>query len=100
MFCSMTRRLISRLAVTWGFLPQWCLETSESSGTCSFLVADDCAVNRWLVTVVGVPVIGCASQRLNRAVQVEMEDYETDFDAVQEVMIRLRLLTKYVNLKY
>ncbi|KAG2761576.1 hypothetical protein PC129_g20905 [Phytophthora cactorum] len=41
---------------------------------CCFLVADNCAVNRRLATLMGVPLVGCASHRLNRAVQVEMED--------------------------
>ncbi|KAG2889388.1 hypothetical protein PC129_g16082 [Phytophthora cactorum] len=59
---------------------------------CCFPVADNCAVNRRLATLMGVPLVGCASHRLNRAVQVEMEAYEDDLDAAQKLMIRMRTL--------
>ncbi|KAG3108080.1 hypothetical protein PI125_g12144 [Phytophthora idaei] len=67
---------------------------------CCFLVADNCAVNRWVATLMGVPLVGCASHRLNRAVQVEMEAYEDDLDAVQKLMIRMRTLTQSAKLRY
>lgn len=47
----------------------------------------------------GVSLVGCASHRLNRAVQVEMADFETDLDAVQELMIGLRTLTQSSKLR-
>lgn len=61
-------------------------------GQCCFLVGDNCSVNRRLATLMGVPLIGCASHRLNRAVQADMQDYEDELDAVQKLMIKLRNL--------
>ncbi|KAG3108295.1 hypothetical protein PI125_g11958 [Phytophthora idaei] len=69
-------------------------------GQCCFLVADNCAVSRRLATLMGVPLVGCASHRLNRAVQVEMEDYEDDLVAVQKLTIRMRTLTQSAKLRY
>ncbi|KAG6969003.1 hypothetical protein JG688_00005518, partial [Phytophthora aleatoria] len=72
-------------------LPQ---DYGKQMDQCCFLVADNFAVNRRLATLMGVPLVGCASHRLNRAVQVEMEAYEDDLDAVQKLMIRTRTLTQ------
>lgn len=47
----------------------------------------------------GVPLIGCASHRLNRAVQADMQDYEDELDAVQKLMIKLRNLTQSAKLR-
>ncbi|KAG6945357.1 hypothetical protein JG688_00016593 [Phytophthora aleatoria] len=47
-------------------------------GQCYFLVADN---------------------SINRAVQVEMEDYQTELDVVQKLMIRLRTLTQSAKLR-
>ncbi|KAG4064924.1 hypothetical protein PC123_g385 [Phytophthora cactorum] len=37
---------------------------------CLFLVGDNCSVNRRLATLIGVPLIVCASHRLNRVAQI------------------------------
>ncbi|ETN23556.1 hypothetical protein PPTG_00133 [Phytophthora nicotianae INRA-310] len=59
-------------------------------GMCCFLVADICSVNRRLATLMGVPLVGCASHRLNRAVQLELADYEEELDTVQKLMLKLQ----------
>ncbi|KAF1782186.1 hypothetical protein GQ600_4570 [Phytophthora cactorum] len=64
---------------------------------CRFLVGDNCAVNRLLATLMGVPLVGCASHRLNRAVQHDLAQHEEDVAAVQTLMIKLRTLTQSAN---
>ncbi|EGZ09881.1 hypothetical protein PHYSODRAFT_288514 [Phytophthora sojae] len=56
---------------------------------CRFLVADNCAVNRRLATLMSVPLVGCASHRLNLAVQADMASHEEDLAAVQALMAKL-----------
>ncbi|ETI57552.1 hypothetical protein F443_00161 [Phytophthora nicotianae P1569] len=68
-------------------------------GMCCFLVADICSVNRRLATLMGVPLVGCASHRLNRAVQLELADYEEELDTVQKLMLKLRTLTQSAKLR-
>jgi hypothetical protein len=58
----------------------------------SILGWGNCSVNRLLASLVGVLLIGCASHRLNRALQVDMEDYEDVLAAMQALMARLRTL--------
>ncbi|KUG02223.1 hypothetical protein AM587_10000365 [Phytophthora nicotianae] len=66
---------------------------------CLFVVGDNCSVNRLLATLMGVPLVGCASHRLNRAVQVDMEQYADDLDLVQALMVRLRTLKQSAKLR-
>ncbi|KAJ8577246.1 hypothetical protein ON010_g1963 [Phytophthora cinnamomi] len=66
---------------------------------CCFLVDDNCSVKKRLATLVDVPLVGCASHRLNRAVQADMQDYEEELDTVQKLMIRLRTLTQSARLR-
>ncbi|KAG6951197.1 hypothetical protein JG688_00013836 [Phytophthora aleatoria] len=56
-------------------------------------------LNHRLATLMGAPLVGRVSHRLNRAVQVEMEDYETELHAVQKLMIRLQTLTQSAKLR-
>ncbi|KAG3107418.1 hypothetical protein PI125_g12748 [Phytophthora idaei] len=67
---------------------------------CSFVVGDNCAVNRLLTTLMGVPLVGCTSHRLNRAVQVDMEQYEDDLACDQALMMRLRTLKQSAKLRF
>ncbi|EGZ04635.1 hypothetical protein PHYSODRAFT_292782 [Phytophthora sojae] len=66
---------------------------------CRFLVADNCTVNRRLATLMSVPLVGCASHRLNLAVQADMASHEEDLAAVQALMVKLRTLTKSAKLR-
>ncbi|ETP11945.1 hypothetical protein F441_12598 [Phytophthora nicotianae CJ01A1] len=68
-------------------------------GMCCFLVADNCSVNRRLATLMGVPLVGCVIHRLNRAVQLELEDYEEELDTVQKLMLKLLTLTQSAKLR-
>ncbi|OWZ00992.1 hypothetical protein PHMEG_00027703, partial [Phytophthora megakarya] len=69
------------------------------AGQCRFLVGDNCSVNRLFATLLGVPLVGCASHRLNRAVQQDMAQHEDDLAAVQALMIKLRTLTQSAKLR-
>ncbi|ETK79296.1 hypothetical protein L915_14829 [Phytophthora nicotianae] len=66
---------------------------------CVFLVGDNCSVNKRLATLIGVPLIGCASHRLNRAVQHELHEHKADLAEVQALMIKLRTLTQSAKLR-
>ncbi|KAG3007428.1 hypothetical protein PC119_g14565 [Phytophthora cactorum] len=72
-----------------GMLPR---DYGKQLSDCSIAVGDNCAVNRLLATFMGVPLVGYTSHRLNRAVQVDMEQYEDDLACVQALMMRLRTL--------
>ncbi|OWZ07462.1 hypothetical protein PHMEG_00020143 [Phytophthora megakarya] len=64
------------------------------AGQCRFLV------NRLFATFLGVPLVGCASHRLNRAVQQDMTHHEDDLTAVQALIIKLRTLTQSAKLRF
>ncbi|EGZ27413.1 hypothetical protein PHYSODRAFT_471883 [Phytophthora sojae] len=66
---------------------------------CRFLVADNCAVNRRLATLMSLPLVGCASHRLNLAVQADMASHEEALAAVQALMVKLRTLTQSAKLR-
>ncbi|KAF1782927.1 Ribonuclease H-like domain [Phytophthora cactorum] len=64
---------------------------------CRFIVGDNCSVNRRMATLMEVPHMGCASHRLNMAVQDHMASHEGDLAAIQALMIKLRTLTQSAN---
>ncbi|KAF1780906.1 Ribonuclease H-like domain [Phytophthora cactorum] len=66
---------------------------------CRFIVGDNCSVNRRLATLMEVPLVGCASHRLNLAVQDDLAAHEDDLAAVQALMIKLRTLTESAKLR-
>ncbi|KAG3107744.1 hypothetical protein PI124_g8979 [Phytophthora idaei] len=65
---------------------------------CCSLV-ENCSVNRLFATLMGVPLVGCASRRLNRAVQHDLAQHEEDLVAVKTLMIQLRTLTQSASLR-
>ncbi|ETP10118.1 hypothetical protein F441_14161 [Phytophthora nicotianae CJ01A1] len=67
---------------------------------CLFVVGDNCSVNQRLASLIGVPLIGCASHRLNRVVQQDLQSHEADLAAVHGLMIKLRTLTQSAKLRY
>ncbi|KAE8899187.1 hypothetical protein PF003_g16798 [Phytophthora fragariae] len=66
---------------------------------CRFVVGDNCSVNRRLATLMGVPLIGCASHRLNLAVNADMASHEDDLAAVHVPMVKLRTLKQSAKLR-
>jgi hypothetical protein len=47
-----------------------------------------------------VPLIGCATHRLNIVVQREMLQYSEELDSFQSLMFKLRILTQSTKLRY
>ncbi|KAG6942347.1 hypothetical protein JG688_00018167 [Phytophthora aleatoria] len=64
-----------------------------------FLVDDICAVNKRLARLMGVPLVGCASNRLNLAVRRFLEPYEKELEQVQSLMKRLQTINQAAKLK-
>ncbi|OWZ09566.1 hypothetical protein PHMEG_00017707 [Phytophthora megakarya] len=73
-----------------------------------FIVGDNCSTNQNISTGLGIPLIGCASHRFNLAINRSLQDYQTQIDQIQNLMIQLRHLknaaalskaTKYKPLK-
>lgn len=67
---------------------------------CRFVVGDNCSVNRRMATIMGVPLVGCASHRLNLAVKADMSTHEDDLAAVHALMVKLRTLNQSAKLRY
>ncbi|KAF1783941.1 Ribonuclease H-like domain [Phytophthora cactorum] len=66
---------------------------------CRFVAGDNCSVYRPLAALMEVPLVGCASHRLNLAVQDDLRAHEQDLAAVQALMIKLRTLTQSAKLR-
>jgi hypothetical protein len=71
----------------------------------AFLVADNCATNQKIATLMGLPLVGCASHRYNLAVNRYLVPYESELAAVNSLMVKLRQvnnaaeLAKFTDLK-
>jgi len=72
----------------------------KSISGCLFLVGDNCAVNKRLANLVGVPLVGCASHRLNFAVRETLAPYDDLLEEVQRLARQLRTLKQAVKLRY
>ncbi|KUF78770.1 Pre-mRNA-splicing factor 38A [Phytophthora nicotianae] len=57
------------------------------------------SVNKRLARLMGIPLVGCASHRLNLAVRTLLEPHEADLEQVQSLMKRLRTLTQAAKLR-
>ncbi|ETN20376.1 hypothetical protein PPTG_03398 [Phytophthora nicotianae INRA-310] len=85
----------THMAALAAFLPYFGKDLSN----CIFLVGDNCAVNKRLARLMGIPLVGCASHRLNLAVRTLLEPHEADLEQVQSLMKRLRTLTQAAKLR-
>ncbi|EGZ12619.1 hypothetical protein PHYSODRAFT_337039 [Phytophthora sojae] len=59
----------------------------KSISGCLFLVGDNCGVNKRLANLLGVPLIGCASHRLNLAVRDYLEPHDSILEEIQQLML-------------
>ncbi|ETL33178.1 hypothetical protein L916_14313 [Phytophthora nicotianae] len=66
---------------------------------CKFLVGDNCSVNKRLADIMGVPLVGCASHRLNLAVRDYLAPHELALEEVQQLMCKLRTLKQAAKLR-
>ncbi|KAG3111750.1 hypothetical protein PI124_g10585 [Phytophthora idaei] len=71
----------------------------KSLDDCRFLVGDNCAVNKRLANLLRVPLIGCASHRLNLAMREYLEPYESSLEEVQRLMRKLRTVKQAAQLR-
>ncbi|POM57552.1 Hypothetical protein PHPALM_37916, partial [Phytophthora palmivora] len=85
----------SHVAALAAFLPFF----GKGLSNVNFLVGDNCAMNKRLARLMEVPLIGCASHRLNLAVRGFLESYEADLEQVQSLMRRLRTITQAAKLR-
>ncbi|KAG3170611.1 hypothetical protein PC128_g18919 [Phytophthora cactorum] len=67
---------------------------------CVYLVGDNCATNRRLATLMGVPLLGCASHRLNLTTQNLLENFKNELAQVRDLMIKLKSLNQSAKLRY
>ncbi|KAG2786613.1 hypothetical protein PC116_g10761 [Phytophthora cactorum] len=65
-----------------------------------FLVGDNCAVNKRLAKLMKVPLVGCASHRLNLAVRDFLRPHESALEEVQQLMRKQRTLNQAAKLRY
>ncbi|KAE9033055.1 hypothetical protein PR001_g10333 [Phytophthora rubi] len=66
---------------------------------CKFLVGDNCAVNKRMANLIGVPLVGCASHRLNLAVRDYLAPLDSELGEVQQLMRKLRTLKQVAKLR-
>ncbi|OWZ13937.1 hypothetical protein PHMEG_00012660 [Phytophthora megakarya] len=64
-----------------------------------YLIGDNCAVNTKLASLLSIPLVGCASHRLNLAAQKFMSDYDSLLDKIQDLMRKLRNLNHSAKLR-
>ncbi|EGZ16823.1 hypothetical protein PHYSODRAFT_503930, partial [Phytophthora sojae] len=57
-----------------------------------YVVGDNCSTNGKVSTLLGVPLVGCASHRLNLAVTAFMGKHEKELEKLQMLMRKLRTL--------
>ncbi|GMF49392.1 unnamed protein product [Phytophthora fragariaefolia] len=71
----------------------------KSMSGCKFLVGDSCAGNKRLANLIGVPLVGCASHRLNLAVRDYLAPFDSEMEEVQQLMRKLRTLKQATKLR-
>ncbi|GMF80819.1 unnamed protein product [Phytophthora fragariaefolia] len=72
--------------------------SGKSMSGCTFLVGDNCAVKKRLTNLIGVPLVGCASHRLNLAVRDYLALFDSELEEVQQLMHKLRTLKQTAKL--
>eukprot|EP00644_Phytophthora_capsici_P008308 jgi/Phyca11/114284/e_gw1.26.396.1 len=63
---------------------------NKTTGMVTFIVGDNCSTNQKIATLLGVPLVGCASHRFNLAVNRFLAEYEDELATVNDLMIQLR----------
>ncbi|KAF1772041.1 hypothetical protein GQ600_10907 [Phytophthora cactorum] len=56
-------------------------------------------VNKRLARLMGVPLVGCASRRLNLAVSAHLAPHEDELEKLQTLMRKLRTIKQVVTLR-
>ncbi|RAW24316.1 hypothetical protein PC110_g19260 [Phytophthora cactorum] len=71
---------------------------SKRLDDCLLVVGDNCATNQRMGTLMGVPLVGCASHRLNLADQGLFSQASDDLDQVKKLMTKLKGLNQSAKL--
>ncbi|ETN06302.1 hypothetical protein PPTG_13659 [Phytophthora nicotianae INRA-310] len=66
---------------------------------CKFIVGDNCSVNKRLANMMGVPLVGCASHRLQLAVRDYLTPHEDALEEIQILMRKPRTLKQAAKLR-
>jgi hypothetical protein len=64
-----------------------------------FLVGDNCATNKAFAELCGVPLVGCASHRLNLAVKQRLLPFEKVLTKIHGLMTKLSTIKQYAKLQ-
>ncbi|KAG2842861.1 hypothetical protein PC129_g19199 [Phytophthora cactorum] len=75
------------------------IDYGKDIGKCAFIVGDNCSVKRRLAGLLHVPLVGCASHRLNLAMEGILEESYQDLGSVQALVIKLRSLNQAAKLR-
>ncbi|KAG3157731.1 hypothetical protein PC128_g21617 [Phytophthora cactorum] len=75
------------------------MDYGKDIGKCAFIVGDNCSVKRRLAGLLHVPLVGCASHRLNLAMEGILEESYQDLGSVQALVIKLRSLNQAAKLR-
>ena len=67
---------------------------------CGVIVGDNCSVNKRFARIMSVPLVGCASHRLNLAVAVLAVPFEAELSKIQQLMIKLKTLNQSAKLRW
>ncbi|ETP18589.1 hypothetical protein F441_07213 [Phytophthora nicotianae CJ01A1] len=62
----------------------------KDPGCLRFIVGDNCATNQAIATRMGLPLVGCASHRLNLAIQQYISEHKALLCQANELMTQLR----------
>ena len=63
---------------------------NKSFSSIGFVVGDNCATNQSIGRKLGLPLVGCASHRLNLSIQAYLQQYEPIINKVNQIMVKLR----------
>lgn len=71
------------------FVDEVLLNYGKNRGNILFLVGDNCNVNKALSRKISIPLIGCASHRLNLAIDAFLAGFEPKMDQIHSLMKKL-----------
>ncbi|KAG3200898.1 hypothetical protein PC128_g4296 [Phytophthora cactorum] len=71
----------------------------QSGESLKFFIGDNCTTNQMTATMLGVPLVGCASHRFNLATKNVLAEHEEMVGAVRALMVALRTMKNRAELR-